>query len=98
MKIFLMQSRVFFKTQSDLNIQCGNEYDVQWGRSEVVDRAVVLHAGCEQDMRAKLREMEDTECLPASPSSSTFLPPSNTPHRNAKNQINVYLSELNYNK
>ena len=87
---------MFFKTQSDLNIQCGNEYDVQWGRSEVVDRAVVLHAGCEQDIRPKLREMEDTECLSASPSSSTSLPPSsNTPHRNAKNQINVYLSELN---
>uniref|UniRef100_A0A8W8I8V1 Uncharacterized protein n=1 Tax=Magallana gigas TaxID=29159 RepID=A0A8W8I8V1_MAGGI len=27
-------------------------------------------------MRAKLREMEDTECLPASPWSSTSLPPS----------------------
>nr|XP_011452605.2 uncharacterized protein LOC105345930 [Crassostrea gigas] len=69
-------SRVFFKTQSDLNIQCGNEYDVEWGRPKEVDRAVVLHAGCEQDMRAKLREMEDTECLPASPWSSTSLPPS----------------------
>uniref|UniRef100_K1QE59 Uncharacterized protein n=1 Tax=Magallana gigas TaxID=29159 RepID=K1QE59_MAGGI len=85
-------------SKSDLNIQCGNEYDVQWGRPKEVDRAVVLHAGCEQDMRVKLREMEDTECLPAFPSTSTSLSPSNTLHRNAKNQVNVYLSELNYNK